>query len=101
MILALPLMESSDYDGPLPVPETSEPDPQLAIGFGYGESKLVAERVLDRVRTSTSLPVTVVRVGQLSGGVNGAWNTKEWFPAMIKSGQMVGCLPQIDTVGSL
>jgi thioester reductase-like protein len=40
----------------------------------------------------------VVRVGQISGGVNGAWNTSDWVPAIIKSSVTLGCLPGINGV---
>jgi thioester reductase-like protein len=32
-------------------------------------------------------------VGQISGGPNGAWNTTEWFPALLKSSLSIRCLP--------
>jgi hypothetical protein len=35
----------------------------------------------------------VVRVGQLCGGINGAWNAHEWVPTIVQSGKFVGCLP--------
>ncbi|KII90166.1 hypothetical protein PLICRDRAFT_40364 [Plicaturopsis crispa FD-325 SS-3] len=85
-----------NYDGALPIPEVPVTDLRSAVGFGYGESKLVAENILNKAHASSSLPVTVVRVGQLSGGKNGVWNTKEWVPALVKSGQLVKSLPALD-----
>lgn len=58
----------------------------------------MAERLIDHVVETTSLPATIVRVDQLSGGPDGSWNTKEWFPAMVIASQSLGVLPQIDTV---
>lgn len=40
----------------------------------------------------------MVRVGQLCGGPNGAWNIKEWVPALVQSAEPVQCLPQDDRV---
>ncbi|KXN82193.1 Polyketide synthase HetM [Leucoagaricus sp. SymC.cos] len=74
-------------------PETSV-SPSLAAGFGYGESKWVAEAICAKIGEATSLSVSIVRVGQLSGDrLTGRWNVKEWVPAMIKRGKAVGSLP--------
>ncbi|KAF8576897.1 hypothetical protein K439DRAFT_1640168 [Ramaria rubella] len=37
------------------------------------------------------LLLCIICMGQLSGGVNGNWNTREWFPALV--GQVVGGAP--------
>ncbi|KAJ3572833.1 hypothetical protein NP233_g2821 [Leucocoprinus birnbaumii] len=74
-------------------PESSVPS-SLAAGFGYGESKWVAERICHRVAEVTGLSTSIVRVGQLSGDtVTGRWNVKEWVPALIKLGKAIGSLP--------
>ncbi|KJR90042.1 nonribosomal peptide synthetase [Sporothrix schenckii 1099-18] len=57
-------------------------------GSGYGESKLLAELLLQKAAAVHGLPVTVVRVGQISGPVTlpkhaGIWNPKEWFPSLV------------------
>lgn len=70
------------------------------MGSGYGESKWVAERILDRMAKTTALRPVVVRIGQLSGGKNGSWNTAEWIPAVVRSGEVVGALPASDDVSS-
>ncbi|KAL6298078.1 polyketide synthase [Sparassis latifolia] len=67
-------------------------DPMIALDSGYPESKWVAERILG-LALEKGLRTTVVRVGQLSGGANGAWKTAEWFPAMISASVALGCLP--------
>ncbi|KAI0060607.1 polyketide synthase [Artomyces pyxidatus] len=83
-------------------PEAPITDPTVSIGAGYIESKWVAERLLSVVRERTALRPTVVRVGQLSGGVNGAWKTTEWVPAMISGSLAMGCLPDgVDDVSWL
>ncbi|KAI0309336.1 male sterility protein-domain-containing protein [Amylostereum chailletii] len=79
---------------PSPVPEVPVVDGSVAAGFGYGESKWVAEQLLFRARSAAGLNATVVRVGQLSGDTTvGAWNTKEWVPALVSLGKAVGALP--------
>lgn len=72
------------------------------IGFlktsGYFKSKWVTEQLIRIVRTEANLPATVIRVGQLSGSLNGAWKTSQWFPNMVKSALYLGCLPSRDDV---
>jgi thioester reductase-like protein len=62
--------------------------------MGYSESKWVAEQILENFSKTTQLKSIIVRIGQLAGAAgNGAWNTKEWFPTLVKSGGALGCLP--------
>ncbi|KAF8161947.1 hypothetical protein K438DRAFT_1909851 [Mycena galopus ATCC 62051] len=76
-----------------------EPFPEAAIesgiaaGTGYSESKWISEEILRKAGESTPLKSVVVRVGQLCGGVNGAWNAQEWVPALVQSGKAIGCIP--------
>ena len=76
----------------LPVLEHAVPA-AAAVGSGYGESKWVAEALLIEAATSTPLQVVIVRTGQVSGGLNGYWNSSNWFPSMIQSASCVKCLP--------
>jgi len=74
-------------------------DPEAALGTGYSESKWVAETVLKRASEITGIQTTIVRVGQLCGdSVSGGWTTKEWFPALLRSSQYLGCIPQLAEV---
>ncbi|KAJ7717066.1 hypothetical protein DFH07DRAFT_762136 [Mycena maculata] len=73
--------------------ETVDIIPEGAIGAGYTESKWVAEQMLFAAGRTTSLKPIVVRVGQLSGGIKGAWKPFQWIPAMIRSGITLGRLP--------
>ncbi|KAJ7244352.1 hypothetical protein C8J57DRAFT_1725733 [Mycena rebaudengoi] len=75
-------------------------DAEIAIGTGYTESKWVSEEIIARSANSTPLKALVVRVGQLCGGINGAWNANEWVPALIQSASIVGCIPEDDKVVS-
>lgn len=79
-------------------------DPSSAVGFGYGESKWVCERILSVVAERTPLRPITVRVGQLSSvstSTNGYWNPKEWVPTLFKSGVRIGCLPEFNDVSIL
>ena len=66
----------------------------VAVGAGYTESKWVAERLLEIAAERNVVQSVVIRIGQLSGGVNGAWKLSEWLPSMICASAALGCLPQ-------
>ncbi|KDQ56520.1 hypothetical protein JAAARDRAFT_294258 [Jaapia argillacea MUCL 33604] len=79
-----------------PALETSIVDPSVAVGTGYSESKYVGERILEIAHEQTPLRPITIRMGQLTGGCNGYWNEREWFPALVKSANLVGCLPDVE-----
>ena len=82
------------WDEEKPVPEEVLPNPHVAVSNGYGESKWVAEQILDIVAKQTELSTIVVRVGQVCGSrTNGSWNQWEWFPAIVQSYKVARCLP--------
>ncbi|KAJ6583069.1 hypothetical protein DFH09DRAFT_978909 [Mycena vulgaris] len=60
---------------------------------GYQQSKCIAEEILARAAESARAKPIIVRVGQLCGGINGAWNTHEWVPALAQSARELGCIP--------
>ncbi|KAF8213914.1 hypothetical protein K438DRAFT_2148714 [Mycena galopus ATCC 62051] len=66
---------------------------KIAAGSGYTESKWVAEQILIKAEESTPLKSVTVRVGQLCGGLNGAWNTTEWFPALVQASNVIRHFP--------
>ncbi|CAE6475171.1 unnamed protein product [Rhizoctonia solani] len=73
--------------------ETSVQPEDAASSIGYGQSKLVAEKLLESARQA-GLQTCIVRLGQLTGDVNsGSWNTTDWVPSIIASSISVGCLP--------
>ena len=80
------------------VPEAPISDARYANTFGYGQAKLVCERIIENVANNqdNQVEVSYVRVGQMSGSTaNGYWNTEEHFPALLKSSQYIGALPDI------
>ena len=53
--------------------------------MGYGESKYVAERLLEAGADKCGVPAVICRVGQLGGPVTkeqGMWNKQEWLPSV-------------------
>ncbi|KIY53550.1 acetyl-CoA synthetase-like protein [Fistulina hepatica ATCC 64428] len=89
-----------NFPSSVTVPEAPITDPRIPLGQGYGEGKWVAEQILDAAQRETELRSITIRLGQLSGGVNGAWNKSDWVPAMIKSSVTLGYMPTLSGVAS-
>ena len=75
--------------------------PESATASGYSQSKWVSERMLEVAAAQTSLRPVIVRVGQVSGGVNGCWNPLEWIPGIVQSAALTKSLPSLGKVISL
>lgn len=79
------------------VPEVELMDWRLAR-TGYGQSKLLSERLLAHAARRYGLSVKIVRIGQLAGpvthGVKGAWPEREWLPSLIRSSLTLKALPK-------
>ena len=79
-----------------PVPETPLDSCDLASETGYGESKHIAEQILATACTRSSVPVGILRVGQLGGPVipdAGAWPRHEWVPSLLLTSKALGMIP--------
>ncbi|KAG9126236.1 hypothetical protein FRC07_004316 [Ceratobasidium sp. 392] len=64
-----------------------------ATSNGYGQSKFVAEKLLELAREA-GLETCIVRLGQLTGDVDsGSWSVNHWVPLIIASSASIGCLP--------
>lgn len=98
--LSTNLILSADYREPVPAPEAPVLDPKTAVQTGYMESKWVAERLVQIAGAKLALKTNVIRVGLLTGGVNGSWDTSHWLPALVQSAMYVGCLPEGDDVST-
>jgi len=79
------------------IPEVELTDWKVAR-TGYGQSKLVSERLLAHASRTFYLPVSIVRVGQLAGpvlhGEHGRWPEQEWLPSLIRSSLALRVLPE-------
>ncbi|KAF8154617.1 hypothetical protein B0H34DRAFT_783775 [Crassisporium funariophilum] len=78
------------------IPEEPCTRPTSAVGLGYTESKWVAEQILQKAWEQTPLRPIIVRVGHLCGGHSGNWDTQEWVPILVRSAQVLNCLPSFD-----
>lgn len=80
------------------MPEVPLDDPSSPFGTGYGESKWVAEHILQNVTERRGMHTVVMRLGQVAGDRKGYWNEQEWFPILVKSALFQKCLPEHDGV---
>ena len=77
------------------IPESPSEQYAEAQLQGYGESKHVAERVLQSAARTCKLPVSVLRLGQIAGPTEspGIWNTREWLPSLVRTSKEIGLIP--------
>ncbi|KZM23113.1 uncharacterized protein EKO05_0008302 [Ascochyta rabiei] len=79
-------------------PEKLLSDPSSASPLGYSRSKWVAEHICAEADNRTILRgrIAIVRVGQLAGdSLSGVWNTKEAWPMMLSTANIIRCLPDL------
>jgi hypothetical protein len=89
------LITSNSYKNPWPYPRRAS-GPGVRDLNGYSQSKWVSERILEVAAEQTSLRPVIVRVGQVSGGVNGCWNPLEWIPGIVQSAALTKSLPSLE-----
>ncbi|KAJ4385395.1 hypothetical protein N0V93_009823 [Gnomoniopsis smithogilvyi] len=77
------------------VPEALVTDPLAALNTGYGQSKLVAERILVTANQRAGVPVSIVRLGQVGGSSRGncVWADQPWISALIRTSKALGSFP--------
>ncbi|KAJ7606318.1 male sterility protein-domain-containing protein [Mycena rosella] len=90
-----PRLSSSSPDWTGTPPRKPITDARTSVGLGYSESKWVAETILELAAQQTALSPIIVRPGQLSGAANGAWNTTDWFPVLLRASQLLKHLPDL------
>ena len=66
------------------VPERAFHDFSIPMPMGYGESKYVAERLLELAAKKHGVSAAICRIGQLAGPVRrgGMWSKQEWLPSV-------------------
>jgi thioester reductase-like protein len=71
-------------------------DHSAPLPMGYGESKYIAERLLDYAAEKLFVNAHIVRVGQIAGPIHssGTWNKREWLPSLVISSLHIGALPE-------
>lgn len=66
------------------VPESAFHDFSVPAAMGYGESKYIAEQLLEKAGKDSGVSAAICRVGQLAGPVvkDGVWSKQEWLPSV-------------------
>ena len=78
------------------IPEAPVLDLAQASDTGYGQSKLVSERIVEAAVLDAGANASVLRIGQVVGGMrSGWWNDKEMVPMIIRSALTMGVLPEL------
>ncbi|KAF7877139.1 hypothetical protein EAF04_000825 [Stromatinia cepivora] len=78
-----------------PVSEEVFTDSKLPT-LGYGESKFVAENILNNAAKQYGISVDILRCGQLSGPLGDGkrkWNSRDWFPILMQTSKALGLTP--------
>ncbi|MCJ1457540.1 hypothetical protein MMC28_007908 [Mycoblastus sanguinarius] len=82
------------------IPEGPVADFDAALNVGYGESKQITERLLDRAAAQCQVSVTILRVGQIGGVATPShttwavpWAERELIPSMLKTSKSIGMIP--------
>jgi nucleoside-diphosphate-sugar epimerase len=84
------------------VPEEPFQSDWSAPTMGYGQAKLVCEKMLERATEDGIVAGVVARCGQISGAMsNGYWNSAEYLPTLVRNSQCIGALPELDGVRHL
>ena len=84
------------HPGSTSVPELPVDKYSVALHIGYGESKNVAEHVLNIANQKSQVPVTILRMGQLTGSTRAndeAWPEQEWLSSLIKASKSIAMMP--------
>lgn len=84
------------YENDLGIPEAPIEDFGAALSIGYGESKRISERLLDRAALESQVPITILRVGQIGGSATATqdkWTQREVVPSMLRTSKSIGLIP--------
>jgi thioester reductase-like protein/acyl carrier protein len=85
----------SSYPGST-VPEAVISELSTPAAMGYGQSKYLAERLLDHASKTFGISASSVRIGQIAGAARTAsgWNRQEWLPSLVTSSAFIGAIPE-------
>ncbi|KAF7885606.1 uncharacterized protein EAF02_004115 [Botrytis sinoallii] len=78
-----------------PVSEHIFTDSNLPM-LGYGQSKFIAENILNNAAEIHGISVDVLRCGQIGGPAGDGkkqWNARDWFPILLQTSKALGLVP--------
>lgn len=64
--------------------------------LGYGQSKFVAENILNDAADEHGISIDILRCGQIGGSAGDGkklWNPRDWFPILVQTSKALGLLP--------
>ena len=73
------------WKGSEEIPETPIHDLTVASNMGYGQSKLIAECLLDKASEISGVRSAICRVGIVAGPIEqelGMWSKREYIPSV-------------------
>lgn len=83
------------------VPEEPFSRNWAAPAMGYGQSKLVCEKMLERAVEENVVDGVIARCAQISGATsNGYWNASEYLPTLVRNSKIIGQLPDLQGVST-
>ncbi|KAI1422530.1 hypothetical protein F5Y12DRAFT_717225 [Xylaria sp. FL1777] len=64
--------------------------------MGYGRSKFICEKLIEKYASSSGGKGAILRVGQIAGPLHGTgvWNVWEWAPSLVLSSKFLGVAPE-------
>lgn len=83
---------------PSPVPEAPLASFSYAASTGYGSSKYVAEKIIQKAVESAGAKASILRIGQIIGDTlhQSMWNDSDVIPLMVRSALAIGALPALN-----
>lgn len=79
-----------------PVNEKALESFDVSSTLGYGQSKHVAERILQTASAVSGIPITILRLGQIAGPTTvtgGKWSMDEWVPSLATISKALKMIP--------
>jgi nucleoside-diphosphate-sugar epimerase len=81
------------------VPEEPFSRNWAAPAMGYGQAKLVCEKMLEQAVEEKVVEGVIARCAQISGAIsNGYWNPTEYLPTLVRNSKKIGSLPDLQGV---
>jgi len=88
----------SGHTAPTVPEEPISSDPSAALRNGYAQSKYIIERLTQTINCQLSIPIRLLRIGQLCGSTTtGHWSTSDMWPILFS----ISLHPQIQAFPSM
>ncbi|KAF2006434.1 acetyl-CoA synthetase-like protein [Amniculicola lignicola CBS 123094] len=99
--IATVAQSQGESGGAIAVPEMPFQSTWTPPSMGYGQAKLVCEKMLERAAQNDEVNGAIVRCAQISGAESsGFWNASEYFPTLVRNSKAVRALPELEGASS-